>query len=123
MVIYICICFLTCTWYFSRHITSFFKVKGLKRLNQNNTPPQRKSLKKRKIQKKDKETITEKVREWRGVASDNEYLGLLHIIMYVHVYVGTSVVYNFKNNVYCIYLGILASLGLLKDIYELLVYD
>ena len=57
-----------------------------------------KIIKKKKNTKKDKETITEKVREWRGVASDNEYLGLLHIIMYVHVYVGTLVIYIFKNN-------------------------
>lgn len=30
-----------------------------------------KIIKKKKNTKKDKETITEKVREWRGVASDN----------------------------------------------------
>ena len=72
----------------SLHRYIVFKVKGLKRLNQNNTTPtpQMKIIKKKKNTKKDKETITEKVREWRGVASDNEYLGLLHVIMYVYMY-------------------------------------
>ena len=45
-----------------------------------------KIIKKKKNTKKDKETITEKVREWRGVASDNEYLGLLYMSLCMYMY-------------------------------------
>lgn len=74
-MIYICICFLTCTWYFSRLITSLhrFQSERVKKVKpkQYHPHPQMKIIKKKKNTKKDKETITEKVREWRGVASDN----------------------------------------------------